>query len=357
MKNSGSCSLFVGCALCFGLAASGVGVGVGGGLGGGGGGGLFVVAETSGGCFGRLGYSLLLTSRSSESEEGTWGEGCGEEAADCGEGGAHIALSHAGAALPSRLATHCCIRSAGLPLTSPTTCAGDPATAVRGGTGFSTREPAATCAPRPTVMLPRIVAAAPTRTLSSIFGWRSPAFFPVPPRVTFWRIETLSPTTAVSCCWTLFLSSERKRRRRRRRRRAGKVRCFLIYFRSLLPLSKRKEKTRKKGKKTHPNHDPGPVVQQQPAPQRRRRVDVDGKHLGYPRLEHAGHDPRRADAALFPSSSSFVVGTFVIFAPLSEPELVRDAVNLHCLIAFEVEQTVGVGSVGSKVVRRREKKK
>lgn len=201
MKNSGSCSLFAG-AFGFGFATAGVGGGGGEGREGGGrggGGGLFDVAGTSGGSLTRIGYSLLLTSRSSDDDSGGGEEeDCEEAAADCG-GGAHIALSHAGAVLPSRLATHCCILSAGLPLTKPTTCAGDPATAVRGGTGFSTREPAATCAPRPTVMLPKIVAAAPIRTLSSTLGWRSPASLPVPPRVTFWRIETLSPTTAVSC--------------------------------------------------------------------------------------------------------------------------------------------------------------
>ena len=234
MKNSGSCSLFAGGCFGFGLAAAGVGVegGVPGrfgcccGGGGGGGGRLsaFATTGTNGGSSARLGYSLRLISRSSsagrraaaasgapcsfcgadcggeEEEEAAAAPACGGGGEGCGGGGGgHIALSHAGAALPSRLATHCCIRSAGLPRTRPTTCAGEPATAVRGGTGFSTSEPAATCAPRPTVMLPRIVAAAPIRTLSSTFGWRSPASLPVPPKVTFWRIETLSPTTAVSC--------------------------------------------------------------------------------------------------------------------------------------------------------------
>ena len=222
MKNSGSCPLFAGG--CFGIAAGG-----GGGLGrlgggGGGGGGFLAATRTNGGGVGsseRLGYSLRLISRwSSSSLAGAAAAaGCaadrGAAAVGCEEvEGAHIALSQAGAALPSRLATHCCILKAGLPLTGPTTCAGEPATAVLGGTGFSTREPAATCAPLPTVMFPRIVAAAPIRTLSSTFGWRSPASLPVPPKVTFWRIETLSPTTAVSLKVFLVLVIEKKKVRK-----------------------------------------------------------------------------------------------------------------------------------------------
>lgn len=243
MKNSGSCSLFGGG--CLGLGFGG---------GGGGGAGFFAAdaaglfaALTSAGATGRnggssarRGYSLALISETG----GT--EACGEAAAcpaDCGEavcgeaaGGGHIALSHAGAALPSKLATHCCIFSAGLPLTRPTTCAGDPATAVRGGTGFSTREPAATCAPLPTVMLPRIVAAAPMRTLSSTLGCLSPASLPVPPSVTFWRMETLSPTTAVSCFW----------RREREERKKGDEFLFLSSLSLSRDARRRKKKTRKK---------------------------------------------------------------------------------------------------------------
>ena len=84
-----------------------------------------------------------------------------------------------------------------------------------------------TCAPLPTRMLPRTRAQAPMRTLSEIFGCRSPSSFPVPPSVTCARcgaaeqtlkkaglarkrlqqgssrrtlckMDTLSPTTAVS---------------------------------------------------------------------------------------------------------------------------------------------------------------
>ena len=48
------------------------------------------------------------------------------------------------------------------------------------GTALSTREPAATMAPLPIVMLPRMVAAAPMSTLSLILGCLSPTSLPVP---------------------------------------------------------------------------------------------------------------------------------------------------------------------------------
>lgn len=66
------------------------------------------------------------------------------------------------------------------PCTWPTGCAGAPATMTRGATALSTSDPAAICAPLPTVMLPSMVAAAPISTLSSILGCRSPASLPVP---------------------------------------------------------------------------------------------------------------------------------------------------------------------------------
>ena len=72
------------------------------------------------------------------------------------------------------------VENGAAPVTLPTSLAGEPATMVFGGTGFRTREPAATMAPLPIVMLPRIVAAAPMRTLSLILGCLSPSAFPVP---------------------------------------------------------------------------------------------------------------------------------------------------------------------------------
>ncbi len=52
------------------------------------------------------------------------------------------------------------------------------------GTSLRTKDPAATIAPLPTTIFPRIVAPAPINTPSWIFGCRSPAAFPVPPSVT-----------------------------------------------------------------------------------------------------------------------------------------------------------------------------
>lgn len=40
-----------------------------------------------------------------------------------------------------------------------------------------------------------------------------------------------------------------------------------------------------------PNHNPGPVVHQDPGPDPRRRVDVHGEGLGHPRLEGQRHHP------------------------------------------------------------------
>ena len=80
----------------------------------------------------------------------------------------------------------------------PTALAGAPATIVCGATGLSTNDPAAIMAPLPTVMFPRIVECAPMRTPLPIFGCLSPTSFPVPPSVTPCRMDTLSPTTAVS---------------------------------------------------------------------------------------------------------------------------------------------------------------
>ena len=80
----------------------------------------------------------------------------------------------------AHLATTQRVKKGAPPVTLPTSLAGEPATIVLGGTGFRTREPAATIAPLPIVMLPRIVAAAPMRTLSLILGCLSPSAFPVP---------------------------------------------------------------------------------------------------------------------------------------------------------------------------------
>ena len=76
--------------------------------------------------------------------------------------------------------------------------AGFPTAVVLGGTSISTRDPAPIFAPTPILTFPRIVAPAPIRPLSPIFGCRSPTSFPVLPSDTWWRIETLSPITAVS---------------------------------------------------------------------------------------------------------------------------------------------------------------
>ena len=85
----------------------------------------------------------------------------------------------------------------------PTTRAGMPATVVRAGTSRSTTLPAATFAPSPISMLPRIFAPAPSSTPRRTLGCRSPRSLPVPPSVTSCRIETLSSTTAVSPITTL----------------------------------------------------------------------------------------------------------------------------------------------------------
>lgn len=79
-----------------------------------------------------------------------------------------------------------------------TTLAGFPTAVARGGTLIKTTDPAPIFAPAPIFTFPNIVAPAPINTPSPIFGWRSPPALPVPPKVTWWRIETLSPITAVS---------------------------------------------------------------------------------------------------------------------------------------------------------------
>lgn len=80
----------------------------------------------------------------------------------------------------------------------PTSLAGLPTAVVRGGTSISTTDPAPIFAPSPIFTFPNMVAPAPIRTPSPIFGCRSPDAFPVPPRVTWCKIDTLLPTTAVS---------------------------------------------------------------------------------------------------------------------------------------------------------------
>ena len=80
----------------------------------------------------------------------------------------------------------------------PTTLAGTPATVVKEATDFKTNEPAATLEHSPIEILPYIFAPAPIKTLFPILGCLSPRTFPVPPRVTECKIETLSPTLAVS---------------------------------------------------------------------------------------------------------------------------------------------------------------
>ena len=67
-----------------------------------------------------------------------------------------------------------------LPCNFPISLAGDPATMTLEGTDFKTREPAATIAPFPMVILPRMVAAAPIKTLSLTLGCLSPCSLPVP---------------------------------------------------------------------------------------------------------------------------------------------------------------------------------
>ena len=142
---------------------------------------------------------------------------------------------------------------------------------------------------------------------------------------------------------------------------------FLFSFFEGRKKNPRKEKNSRKEKRkkkisSHPNHDPRPVVQQQAPPERRRRVDVDGEHLGNAGLEHAGHDAGGADAALGGGDGGAVVVPVVVVptlvavpfaalvstfaaeaAPLPEPELVRYAVDLDRLVALEVEHAVGVG--------------
>lgn len=80
----------------------------------------------------------------------------------------------------------------------PISLAGFPTAVVLGGTSIRTTDPAPILAPSPIFTFPRIVAPAPIKTPSPILGWRSPPNFPVPPKVTWWRMETLFPITAVS---------------------------------------------------------------------------------------------------------------------------------------------------------------
>jgi len=54
------------------------------------------------------------------------------------------------------------------------------------GTSRRTTEPAPTREFSPMVMLPRMLAVLPTKTLSRRVGWRLPLILPVPPRVTPW---------------------------------------------------------------------------------------------------------------------------------------------------------------------------
>src|SRR5690625_7409295 len=81
---------------------------------------------------------------------------------------------------------------------SPTTCAGTPATILRGGTGFNTTLPAPTVEQAPISILPSTLAPAPMSTPSRTLGWRSPPALPVPPRVTECMIDTSLSTTAAS---------------------------------------------------------------------------------------------------------------------------------------------------------------
>ncbi|KAK2353626.1 serine acetyltransferase 1, chloroplastic [Trifolium repens] len=91
--------------------------------------------------------------------------------------------------------TSSCLDGFSLP---PTNLAGFPTAVVLGGTSIKTTEPAPILAPSPILTLPRMVAPAPMSTPSPILGWRSPPTFPVPPNVTWCRIDTLFPITAVS---------------------------------------------------------------------------------------------------------------------------------------------------------------
>mmetsp|Transcript_12405 Transcript_12405/g.43012 ORF Transcript_12405/g.43012 Transcript_12405/m.43012 type:complete len:238 (-) Transcript_12405:113-826(-) len=78
------------------------------------------------------------------------------------------------------------------------TRAGTPTAVACAGTGLSTTLPAPIFAPSPISMFPSIVVDAPISTLSPTLGWRSPVSAPVPPKVTWCRMLTLFPTTAVS---------------------------------------------------------------------------------------------------------------------------------------------------------------
>lgn len=75
---------------------------------------------------------------------------------------------------------------------------GHPGNHFMGSHVFSTTLAAATIAPSPMSILPRMVAPGPIKTPLRIFGWRSPLSFPVPPSVTDCMIETESSITAVS---------------------------------------------------------------------------------------------------------------------------------------------------------------
>ncbi len=81
---------------------------------------------------------------------------------------------------------------------SPTMTAGTPATVFCGGTSLRTTEPAPILAPLPISTRPRILDPAPIMTPERTMGCRFPDCFPVPPRVTSWRMETLSSMMAVS---------------------------------------------------------------------------------------------------------------------------------------------------------------
>ncbi len=80
----------------------------------------------------------------------------------------------------------------------PSKWAGLPTAVVWGGTSLSTTEPAPIFAPLPMLMLPRTIAPAPINTPSPILGCLSPSTAPVPPNVTWCKMETLLPILAVS---------------------------------------------------------------------------------------------------------------------------------------------------------------
>mmetsp|Transcript_37560 Transcript_37560/g.64002 ORF Transcript_37560/g.64002 Transcript_37560/m.64002 type:complete len:454 (+) Transcript_37560:69-1430(+) len=80
----------------------------------------------------------------------------------------------------------------------PIILAGAPTAVAPDGMGRNTTDPAPILARSPTVMFPRIFVPAPMRTSFPILGCRSPWSFPVPPRVTAWRMVVPSPTRAVS---------------------------------------------------------------------------------------------------------------------------------------------------------------